>query len=196
MAAILNGNKNKLRLDSLSLRNSYDNNTIDKLSIPIAENLVQKFDFKKKNVHLFFPIENRKEVNTWHLYNLIKDSAQIHTSTLNEESEQWDCITFGKTNNFTTTKFGVPIPVNYQLSKWEEMDYIIVPLLCFDSLGNRIGYGKGIYDEILKKTKSNCIKIGLSILKCSEIKIDIEPHDVALDYCQTPFQLHQFTRPI
>lgn len=193
MAAILNGNKNKLRLDSLSLRNSYDNNTIDKLSILVAQKLVQNFDFKKKNVHLFFPIENKKEVNTWHLYNLIKDSAQLHTSTLNEKSKQWECITFEKTNNFTTTKFEVPIPVDYRLSNWIEIDYIIVPLLCFDSFGNRIGYGKGIYDQILKKTKSNCVKIGLSFLKCSEQKIDIQPHDIPLDFCQTPFQLHQFT---
>ena len=100
LAATLNGNKNKLRLDSLSLRKSYNNDTIDKLSILVAQKLVQNFDFKKKNVHLFFPIENKKEVNTWNLYNLIKDFAQLHTSTLNEKSKQWECINFEKSNNF------------------------------------------------------------------------------------------------
>tara|TARA_B100001287_G_scaffold275794_1_gene284470 strand:+ start:2711 stop:3292 length:582 start_codon:yes stop_codon:yes gene_type:complete len=192
LAATLNGNKNKLRIDSLTARKSYNNKTIDKHSILIAQNLVRKFDFKEKNIHLFFPIKNKKEVNTWYLYNLIKESSKLHTSVLSEKSKQWDCINFEKTNNFTTTRFKVPIPINYQFTKWREIDYIIVPLLCFDSFGNRIGYGKGIYDKILNKTKFNCIKIGVSLLKCSTQKIDSEPHDIPLDYCQTPFQLHQF----
>ena len=192
MAATLNGNKNKLRIDSLTARKSYNNKTIDKHSILIAQNLGRKFDFKEKNIHLFFPIKNKKEVNTWYLYNLIKESSKLHTSVLSEKSKKWDCVNFEKTNNFTTTRFKVPIPINYQFTKWREIDYIIVPLLCFDSFGNRIGYGKGIYDKILNKTKFNCIKIGVSLLKCSTQKIDSEPHDIPLDYCQTPFQLHQF----
>ena len=91
-----------------------------------------------------------------------------------------------------TTKFNVPTPITYESSNWDEIDIIIVPLLVFDNLGNRIGYGKGIYDAILEKTRKNCIKIGVSFFKCSPLNIDSEPHDISLNYCQTPFQLNCF----
>ena len=35
-----------------------------------------------------------------------------------------------------------------QTGKMDKLDFILLPLLCFDDHGNRVGYGKGIYDQI------------------------------------------------
>lgn len=192
MAAISNGNKAILREQAIKIRSKLSSSKTNELSEIIADQLINNFKFKGKNVHLFFPIKGRNEVNTWHLYNLIKEISKIHTSKANSTSDSWESIKFKKDSNFTTTKFNVPIPITYESSNWDEIDIIIVPLLAFDNLGNRVGYGKGIYDSILEKTRKNCIKIGVSFFKCSPLSIDSEPHDISLNYCQTPYQLNCF----
>ena len=67
-----------------------------------------------------------------------------------------------------------------------------MPLLCFDDYGNRIGYGKGIYDQICKCLNKSCVKIGLSFFEAHQNTIEKEKHDIPLDFCQTPLKLYKF----
>jgi len=67
-------------------------------------------------------------------------------------------------------------------------DLIMVPLVAFDNQLNRIGYGKGYYDRILKKiskVKKNIISLGIaySFQRCK--KIPVNNHDFKLDYIFT-----------
>ena len=67
-------------------------------------------------------------------------------------------------------------------------DLIMVPLVAFDNQLNRIGYGKGYYDRILKKIskiKKKTIFLGIaySFQKCR--KIPANKHDFKLDYIFT-----------
>ena len=63
-------------------------------------------------------------------------------------------------------------------------DLIIVPLLAFDKLKNRIGYGKGYYDRFLKKNKS-ILTIGVAFSFQKSNKIEISKFDVKLNYILT-----------
>jgi len=192
LAVTSNGNKIKLRENAFKLRKDCSKTRINDFSKIIFDNLLEHFDFENKNIHLFFPIKEKNEVNTWYLYESINFKSTLHTSVFNEKTNLWECVKLSKTNEFKISKFNIPSPRKYRISKLSEIDYIIVPLLCFDRVGNRVGYGKGIYDKILNEISSNCKKIGVSILECSEIKIDSEQHDVQLDYCQTPTKLYRF----
>ena len=83
-------------------------------------------------------------------------------------------------------KFGMLEPKNS--SKNIIPDLIMVPLVAFDNRLNRIGYGKGYYDRILKKIskiKKNVISLGISysFQKCK--KIPINNHDFRFDYIFT-----------
>ena len=83
-------------------------------------------------------------------------------------------------------KFGMLEPKNS--SKNIIPDLIMVPLVAFDNRLNRIGYGKGYYDRILKKIskiKKNAISLGIaySFQKCQ--KIPTNKHDFKLDYIFT-----------
>jgi 5-formyltetrahydrofolate cyclo-ligase len=67
-------------------------------------------------------------------------------------------------------------------------DLILVPLVAFDKKLNRIGYGKGYYDRILKKIrkiKKNAIYLGVaySFQECRSIPVN--KHDFKLDYIFT-----------
>ena len=66
-------------------------------------------------------------------------------------------------------------------------DFMLVPLLAFDSNNNRLGYGKGFYDKFLNKflrsKKITTIGVGFSFQKYN--KIPVSNLDVKLDYILT-----------
>ena len=67
-----------------------------------------------------------------------------------------------------------------------------MPLLAFDSIGHRIGYGKGFYDRFLNNCNTNAIKIGLSFFEAENENFDASENDIRLDYCVTPNRVFQF----
>ena len=63
-------------------------------------------------------------------------------------------------------------------------DFMLVPLLAFDSNNNRLGYGKGFYDRFLKnKKKITTIGVAFSFQKYN--KLPVSNLDVKLDYILT-----------
>jgi 5-formyltetrahydrofolate cyclo-ligase len=72
------------------------------------------------------------------------------------------------------------------------LDVVFIPLLGYDTFGNRVGYGKGFYDNFLKSCKPNILKIGLSFFKPIRKIQGIRPEDIPLDYCVTPKEIYQF----
>ena len=83
-------------------------------------------------------------------------------------------------------QFGIPEPK--KTNKKVIPDLILVPLVAFDKKLNRIGYGKGYYDRILKKIKKNkkrviSLGVGYANQECSSIPIN--KHDFKLDYIFT-----------
>lgn len=93
---------------------------------------------------------------------------------------------------FSKNKYGIPEPQSGSLVSPEDMDVIIVPMLCFDEQGYRVGHGKGFYDKYLAHTKSSAIKIGLSYFDPVEKFEDRNQFDVPLNYCVTPERMYEF----
>jgi len=79
-----------------------------------------------------------------------------------------------------------------QSGEVELIDIALVPLLCFDLIGHRVGYGGGYYDKFLAACRPDCKKVGLSVFDPVESISDIEPHDVRLDFAITPDRLWKF----
>lgn len=64
-------------------------------------------------------------------------------------------------------------------------DIILVPGLCFDKNGNRIGFGKGFYDSFLKLNPGS-IKIGCCPKECLVDKLPMDDWDIKVDMVITP----------
>jgi len=73
-----------------------------------------------------------------------------------------------------------------------DIDLIIVPLLAFDKMGYRVGYGKGFYDHFLKKCRKDAIKIGFSYFEPIEAIEDKNEFDIPMDFCITHNEIHIF----
>ena len=57
------------------------------------------------------------------------------------------------------SNYGVPEPVSGIEIPPSQIDVVFVPLLAFDELGNRVGYGKGYYDRFLTTCRGDTIFI-------------------------------------
>ena len=91
-------------------------------------------------------------------------------------------------NDLVEGKFGIPtvdsannIPV-----KLTDNALCIVPAVCFDKSGNRIGYGGGYYDRFLSKNDIKSIGICYERCLCECINKDI--FDISVDYILTEKQ--------
>lgn len=88
--------------------------------------------------------------------------------------------------------YGIDEPVSGVLIEPSDIDLVIVPLLSFDLLGNRVGYGKGYYDRFLAECTNDTIKIGLSFFEPINIISDTDDYDIRLNYCCTPHKIYSW----
>ena len=73
----------------------------------------------------------------------------------------------------------------------QEIELIIIPLVAFDKKGNRLGYGGGYYDRLLKEMpKAKKIGIGFSMQEVESI--EKQEHDVGLDMVITEKKTFNF----
>ena len=185
--------KQHIRKRYIDLRKTLNQKDIDNLSESISLNLRLNFNIKKSNIHIFLPINDKKEINTWcFLENFYKNSNNVITSIYNYKKDEIINVKINSSSSYKIGDFGIPEPKERIVFDCSKLDYIIIPLLCYDIQGNRIGYGKGIYDRILKNLTKRCIKIGLSFFEVSKENIQVDIYDQKLDYCQTPNNLYRF----
>lgn len=107
------------------------------------------------------------------------------------EEEMFPVITDENTL-FQLNAFGIEEPVDGTEVEEEDIDMVIVPLLAFDTKGNRVGYGKGYYDRFLINCREDCITVGLSYFEAMDEVIDADSFDVPLLYVITPNQSYSF----
>ena len=65
---------------------------------------------------------------------------------------------------------------------------ILTPLLAFDGMGNRLGYGKGHYDKAFEKLRAHGRAFACALAyQAQQIdSVPSEPHDQPLDWAVTP----------
>lgn len=78
-------------------------------------------------------------------------------------------------------KYGIPEPhrkENRPVNK-EEIEVMIVPGVCFDGEGYRLGYGGGYYDRYLEG--SDCLKAGICFKEQLLTSLPHDEHDIKMD---------------
>lgn len=83
-------------------------------------------------------------------------------------------------------RFGILEPPIGPESSAVALDIVIVPLVSFDSDGNRLGFGAGYYDRALANDRSRPMTVGLAYDFQELPRWRPAAHDVALDLIITP----------
>jgi 5-formyltetrahydrofolate cyclo-ligase len=156
----------------------------------------QQFNWSRFNyIHIFLPIKTYKEPNTallidWLKRNFPQIQLVIPKSDMSTLTMQHYALEEGHLLEFN--KWGIEEPTSGKTVLAEQLDLVLLPLLAFDRMGNRVGYGKGFYDRFLSVCRPDCLKVGLSLFEPVDLIDDINPLDVPLDYCITPNTIWEF----
>lgn len=185
--------KKELRKKYKALRQTLSKKEIEEKSLAIANQLIQMKIWDKLYYHLFLTIAEQKEIDTEYILQVLagKDKEIVISKC---EFSTLGMIHYLLTDNTKIKKnsYNVPEPIDGIEVPDAKIDVVFVPLLAYDKAGNRVGYGKGFYDNFLNKCKPETIKIGLSLFTPEEIIEEISANDVKLDYCVTPEKVIKF----
>lgn len=147
-------------------------------------------------VHVFLPIKENKEVDTFEILTYFKTNyphlkiviprAQFSNSSITN-------VLFDYENTILIkNKYRIPEPLYGEIVPVNLIDAVIIPLLCFDVFGHRIGYGAGFYDRFLRDCKADVLKIGLSFFPPEAKIMDTHEFDIKLTHCITPKETYTF----
>ena len=176
--------KDGLRNKYIEIRKAIKNK--DSLSDQIAENVLNSEIFVvAKNIGVY--VNFGDEVST----------KKITSQSLAAGKNVSVPVVAGREMNFYSIKslddlcemnnFGIrqPAAERKSFADPKKLDLMIVPGVCFDLAGNRIGFGKGFYDKFL--ADSSAVKLGICFEKqlLREKKIPAETNDIAMDFTAT-----------
>lgn len=186
-------NKKDLRSKYKVLRQQLSAEAIEDKSLAIANRLLSLDIWKKTYFHLFLTIEEQKEVDTEFILQVLagKDK-EIVVSKSDFETREMTHYLLTDNTKFRKNEYNIFEPIDGLEVPVSKIDVVFVPLLAFDKNGNRVGYGKGFYDNFLAKCKPETIKLGLSFFEPEESIDDVFATDIRLDYCVTPFGISNF----
>lgn len=147
-------------------------------------------------IHTFLPIKRNNEIDTYLIINTLrKDFATDIVIPRSHEDGTMSHYLLTKDTVFEENKWGISEPSQVGSLQYSvfNIDLVLIPLLCFDKKGFRVGYGKGYYDRFLAECRPNVLKIGLSIFEPIDEISDVTAFDVQMDYCITPNKIWSFS---
>ncbi|MBF0273848.1 MAG: 5-formyltetrahydrofolate cyclo-ligase [Nitrospinae bacterium] len=179
-------NKASVRQQLLNVRNSLPKKKVADLSSEISSIFLQQVFFKRSNCLLLY-LNVGNEVNTTDVINCAMNEKKALFLPFTEiVDEKIEVRTFNGWNSLIKGKFGILYPSEKGVDiKESGIDLVVIPGVAFDEKGNRIGFGKGFYDQLLHR-KNDVIKVALAYeLQVMKESLPKEKHDVHVDYIVT-----------
>lgn len=161
----------------------------------IAELFFREISIGQNNMlHIFLPIRKLNEINTFHIINPLKkaNNSSICFPRIKAGTNEMEHILLDKTTCLEENSFGIPEPMDGQRILIKDIDIVLIPLLAFDTLGYRLGYGKGFYDKFLAECSPKAQFIGLSLFGPETNPLPKDDWDIPLDACITPTEVYRF----
>lgn len=185
--------KKALRIHYKTLRKQLSENQLEEMSLAVANNVLTLPIWEKTYFHIFLPIEAHNEVNTEFILHLLSGKdKEILISKSDFKTRNMTHFLLTDNTKIKKNEYNIPEPVDGIEVPAKKIEVVFIPLLAYDKLGNRVGYGKGFYDKFLSECQTETIKIGLSFFEPEEQITDVFETDVKLDYCVTPNAVFKF----
>ena len=95
-------------------------------------------------------------------------------------------------DDLTRTQFGIRQPTRGAPIPVCDIDLLIVPGLGFDTTGNRIGRGRGFYDQFLASSEWRGISCGMAFEQQVIELVPTSDHDLRVDMLVTDIMIRRF----
>ena len=135
-----------------------------------------------KTIGAYYPYNY--EVDILGILNNLEKLKYLVTLPRIKKNFQMEFFHWSTKDPLLINQYGIPEPMSNRV---KYPDILLVPLVAFDKMFNRIGYGGGFYDRYIKRIKKNkkvvTIGIAYSFQKVKEIKTN--KLDIKLDFVVT-----------
>lgn len=189
--------KQELRKEFLKKRKALAKTEVDAFSKQIHDWFFRNIPVHAyATIHTFLPIKRNNEIDTYLIINTLrKNFATDIVIPRSHEDGTMSHYLLTKDTVFEENKWGISEPSQVGSLQYSvfNIDLVLIPLLCFDKKGFRVGYGKGYYDRFLAECRPDVLKIGLSIFEPIDEISDVTEFDVQMDYCITPNKIWSFS---
>jgi len=173
--------KSKLRKRILKAREKFN---IKNIQIDFNQiiKILKKEKISKKIIGGYYPVNF--EIDDLALLREFKKNRFKISLPVIKKNFQMDFYTWSLTEPLKINRYGIPEPESKNIVY---PDVLLIPLVAFDKNLNRLGYGGGYYDRLIKKVskKKKIIKIGLAFSIQEIDKVPINAYDQKLDYIVT-----------
>jgi 5-formyltetrahydrofolate cyclo-ligase len=167
---------------------------LSEAAFSLLENQLQKNVFQYltelhiKTVLAYYPITKQKEPN---IFNLLasNENFKVYLPKINDQNLH--AIAYTK-ENLKPGNWGLTEPAGKEITNYQILDAVLVPLLCADKQGNRVGYGKGYYDRFIAKHNLQKKAIGISLFEPLDNLLETDEWDVPLKKLITPTKVYEF----
>lgn len=175
--SISNTKKNQIRKNYLNLRLKLSETEVNIRSVMITLKIQKIHVFLcAKSVLLYMPIKN--EVETKYILSILAENKKNVLLPAYDKSG-WCVSKYKIDDDLIFGPFNILQPKKIRITDISDCDIAIVPGIAFSESGVRVGYGKGVYDEMLMN--SSCLKIGF----CYDFQVvkslKPKPNDVPMD---------------
>ena len=179
--------KKTLRIFIKEKRKLLSINEINKLSNDLFNNFIKNINtfninFKNQNIAGYFPIKN--EISDIKILEFLKNKYNCNISL----PKIYNNTLIFKKWNLNINELIIKQNKNFKLLELDDNketiipNILLIPSLVFDIYKNRIGYGKGYYDNYLQSNK-NSIKIGICYdFQIYNEEIENNINDIKMNY--------------
>ncbi len=185
--------KKELRRTFLEKRRHIDPKINEHLDKKIAENLFESEIFKSADTILIY-VSTKPEINTRPIIERAFESEKRVAVPKTEGNGHMNFVFIESFDELEIGRFGILEPKNHlkKVFDFSKPALCIVPGLCFDKDGFRVGYGGGYYDRFLCKFKG--LSAGLCYDKNVLKSIDFDEYDVSVDCLVTESGIKKINR--
>jgi 5-formyltetrahydrofolate cyclo-ligase len=173
--------KSKLRKKILKIREKNNKKNIQ-IDFNQIIKILKKEKIDKKVIGGYYPVNS--EVDDLELLKKFKKNRFSISLPVIKKNFQMDFYKWSFSDPLKINKYGIPEP---EIKNIVYPDILLIPLVAFDKNLNRLGYGGGYYDRLIKKLskKKKIIKIGLALSIQKIDNVPINMYDQKLDYIVT-----------
>lgn len=172
------GSKQELRQTALELREGIAIEERAAASLVICQKIIELDRFlDARGVHVYLPFGS--EVDIRPLINLLWEMGKAVALMRVMDDGGSRQYRIEPSTEYRKTSLGILEPIESELFDMEICDLVIVPVLAADQECNRLGYGKGYYDQFLTQYPRPAIGVAFDVQIFDELPAD--ELDIRLD---------------